>query len=195
MGNIIFKILLIFILLGSLNCFSQNQNHEQDSVAITNIAKDFFSWYMSITKYKDNGGFYPVFVQDNNGMTTLDYSKYIQSLIKHSFSDSLIAKEKTSYQLCIKNLSKVKYSDFLKFEDLNDFESRNCDFNNYYRWIGGQEIFDGYSVSKVKFDKKKAFVNGFLFNNNHNGKKIIEKDIIVTFIRQNDKWKISDIKY
>lgn len=129
-------------------------------------------------------------------MTTLDYSKYIKNLVKYSFSDSLIAKEKLSYQVCINNLAKVKYSDFLKFDGLDDFESRKCDFTNYYRWTGGQEMFDEYTASRVEIDKQSALVVGYLFHNNYEAKGIkgLKKEVNVYFIKQNNKWKISDIK-
>ncbi|MES2543302.1 MAG: hypothetical protein V4548_00330 [Bacteroidota bacterium] len=191
MKKILFKIIFVFILLifSVFNCYSQNQ-FQKDSIATTTIAKDFFNWY--ITSAKENkSGYQPEFIEDDNGMTTLDYSNYIENLIKHSFSDSLIAKEKHSYSECIKNLAKLKYSDFLKFENLDDFESRDCDFSNYYRWIGGQEMSSGYSVTKIKSDKGKLIVIGFLFGNpENNDKRSFVKDVSVTFIKQKDKWKI-----
>jgi hypothetical protein len=183
------------ILFQSFDCFSQKQEQKRDSIEITQIATDFFSWYILESSNNSNGECYPIFIQDKNGMTTLDYSKYFKNLIEHSFSDTLVAKEKLSYQVCIDNLAKVKYSDFLKFDGLDDFESRNCDFTNYYRWTGGQEMFDGYTVISVKIDGKKSSVIGYLFDNNYEsgGIKINKRAISVTFIKQNNKWKILDI--
>src|SRR6188768_450561 len=158
------KILLLVLVFQSLKGYTQNRKLEKDSIVLATISSDFFRWYISASSNHSNGECFPVFVQDKNGMTTLDYSKYIKNLKDLSFSDSLIAKEKSSYQVCIDNLAKVKYSDFLKFEDLDDFESRNCDFTNYYHWTGGQEMYEVYTVTRVKINKKDAAVIGFLFN-------------------------------
>jgi hypothetical protein len=197
MKAISYYILLLLLLLQSLNCYSQNWNQEKDSIYITRIANDFFNWYISNAKGKNFVEFNPIEIKDSYGMTTLDFSKYFQNLIHLSFSDSLIIKEKLSYSECLKNLAKVKYSDFLKLKDLDDFERLNCDFNNYYRWTGGQEMFDGYYIKKVRFHKEKAFVIGFLYF--HDPKNIeirnFVREIVVTFILQKDEWKILNIEY
>lgn len=175
----------------------QNHNHEKDSIVITKISTDFFYWYISNAKENNFSEYNPIEIQDTNGMTTLNFSKYFQNLVNLSFSDSLLTKEKRSYKKCMLNLAKVNYSDYLKLEDLEDFESLNCDFGNYYRWTGGQEMFDGYSVTKMELEKENAIVKGLLFFNDTEKIEIrnFEREISMIFIKQKDKWKILDIIY
>ena len=44
-----------------------------------------------------------------------------------------------------------------EFIDLDDFESTNCDFNNRYAWIGGQEPVDSFIIEKVYFENDGIF--------------------------------------
>jgi len=182
------------IMIQTINCYSQSM--EIDSIKVSKLTTIFFHWYMKNATKKKNGEIYPRFVKSENGMTTLEYRKYFKNLKKYSFSDSLIEQEKLSYKVCIDNLAKVKYSDFLQFDGLADFEERDCDFTNYYRWIGGQEMFEGYTLTRIQFDNNQALVSGFLYDNKYecNDVKGLKKEIVVTLIRQENKWVILKIR-
>jgi len=123
-------------------------------------------------------------------MTTLDFTKYFQNLRRLSFSDSLITKEKQTYKSCIEKLEKVKYSDYVKLKDLSDFEVLDDDFSNYYRWTGGQEMYDSYIVRKFQYENQKAVVIGDLSNISSDYKG----EISMTFKKRRNKWLIYNVK-
>lgn len=182
------------IMFQSFDCYSQNR--ETDSIEVSRISNNFFDWYISSAKNHKSDEYNPVEIESKNGMTTLDFSKYFKNLERLSFSDSLLIKERKSYNECVRKLSQVKYTDYLKLTDLDQFENLNDDFTNYYRWTGGQEMFDIYSVRKVKIDNKNAIVIGSLyFDNTGVEKRDFVREITTIFIKQNGKWKIRDIKY
>ena len=147
--NLIIVALLIFSSPFSLRA----SDNSSDSSIISKIVNNFYEWYLNSINKGLHDEFKPKFIEDKDGMTTLDYSQYIENLRIYNFSDSLIEREKLSYQKCIENLSKVKFSDFGKtlFIDLDEYEQANCDFGNYYRWSGGQEPIKYISVSKIEF--------------------------------------------
>jgi hypothetical protein len=168
----------------SFDCYSQNI--ETDSIEVSKIASDFFEWYISSALNHKTDEYNPVEIESENGMTTLDFSNYFKNLERLSFSDSLILKEKESYSECVLKLSKVKYSDYLKLTDLDQFENLNDDFTNYYRWTGGQEMFDFYSVKNVKFNNDNAIVNGSLyFDNSGVEKRDFDRMISMRLIKKN----------
>lgn len=185
------KILCCLLLIGSFHCFSQTGKIEKDSALVASIANDFFVWYISAAKSGMHAEYNPVEVEDANGMTTLDFSKYIQNLKAHSFSDSLIAREKRSYDGCVQKLAKVQYTDYLKLQDLDEFEALEDDFTNYYRWTGGQEMFDFYKVIKVDYDNKNIIVIGCLYDDPNT----CLREITMTLCRQKNAWKIVEIRY
>jgi hypothetical protein len=172
-------------------------NAKSDSIEVTNISQQFFDWYISSAKEKKHIEYSPTAIKISNGMTSLDFTKYFQNLTLHSFSDALLEKEKLYYKDCIDNLAKIKYSDYLNLRDLDDFEKINCDYDNSYRWTGGQEMFDGYFVTETQFKKDIAIVIGQLFDKDTNNIEVRTSGrvIITTFTKQNDNWKISDISY
>jgi hypothetical protein len=141
--------------LPSLNAQNVNQT---DSVTVSQIISGFYSWYINSIKDHKNLDYQPEFIENKEGNTTLYLDNYIKNLKKFEFSDSIIQNEIISYQDCINKLVTVKFSDFKKvvFVDLDEFEQFKCDFSNYYRWIGGQEICDGIKINDLKFlsDKK-----------------------------------------
>ena len=165
-----------------------------DSVAVSAIASNFFQWYIAQSYTNLEGEVNPKFVKSSNGMTTLDFEPYVSNLKKHGFSDSLIEHEKASYSTCIENLARVPYPDFLRFGDLADFETRECDFNNYYRWTGGQEMMSSYAVTRVLCNQTRANVYGILFDSSQQPASY-RKEIVVRMQKQNNEWKIIEIKY
>ncbi len=57
-------------------------------------------------------------------------------------------------------------------------------------------MFDIYAIKNVRVVNKNAFVVGSLYFDNKNViKSDFVKEIIITFIKQNGEWKISEIKY
>ncbi|MBC7390463.1 MAG: hypothetical protein H7329_14705 [Opitutaceae bacterium] len=195
-----FKIWLIFIALISFSAFKLNAQNtiKVDSLEICNTVNDFFEWYLEAINQKRHSEFQPVFVESKTGMTTLDFTKYFYNLTKHGFLDSLIIKEKLSYQHCLDELRKVKYHDFkTNFTDLDDFETVQCDFSNFYRWTGGQEPIDGIKIKSVTlintysakvliqyFDKNLEKNKNFYWGNN-----------LVTLTKVEHSWKIESINW
>lgn len=187
--------IVLFCLVQSWNLSAQN--YTEDSTAVSKITQDFYSWYINAVKQKSVVDYQPRFATTTKGMTTLDYVIYIENLKKYSFSESLITREKLTYEGCIKNLEKVSYVDFKKkWLDLEQFETAGCDFSNYYRWTGGQEMCDGITISIVEINSNKAKVNGFLYNLNVDDNTIHDSvgDFEMDLEKENDVWKITDIK-
>ena len=175
---------------------AQNIN-QTDSISVSKIISGFYSWYIQSIKDHKSLDYQPRFIENKEGYTTLDFDNYIKNLKSYEFSDFLIQDEINSYRDCIKKLATVKFSDFKKvvFVDLDEYEQYKCDFSNYYRWIGGQEICDGIKIVDLKFTSgKKCDVRIKKYNLTD------DKDffwwnytIKVLCIKTNKDWKINSI--
>ena len=132
---------------------SKANDIKTDLTKIIQYVNEFYDWYISAIKERGYVDYMPRFAETENGMTSLDFSKYIENLKRYRFSDSLIIKEKDSYLKCIENLRTIKFSDFGKtiFTDLDEYEDACCDFGNRFRWIGGQEPVDGMRIQDIQF--------------------------------------------
>ncbi|BDD03869.1 hypothetical protein [Aureibacter tunicatorum] len=87
--------------------------------------------------------------------------------------------------------------DFQKtlFTDLDDYEKANCDFGNYYRWIGGQEPIDGIKIDSVKFVNPNSVlvtISYFDIEPNKNKKYHWGKNHL-SLIKIDDNWFIDKI--
>jgi hypothetical protein len=135
------KIILLLFLFGfSLTANGQSKINPKDSVDIKNQIEGFYTWYFKlINDNRLNQDFNPGFVKRKDGMTELDFSGYKDGLRKYKFSEDFIQRKIREYRQCNDNLSKIPFDKFSKFEDLNDFESIDCDFTNRYEWTGGME--------------------------------------------------------
>jgi len=194
------KSILFCLLIVAFQGYSQTRLDNEDSLKISRITFDFFDWYLNSIKEHEYEEFKPIFIEDKNGMTTLDFSKYSDNLRIHNFSVSLINSEIESYSDCIKNISTTKFSDFqkTKFIDLDEYELAKCDFGNYYRWIGGQEPCDGIKIHEINCqDKDKCLVQVLKFNYDsiqdryYNWPYFVKIEII----RSNDVWLIDNINW
>jgi hypothetical protein len=193
------QILTIFIIvLISIVSFASKPQDDRinDSVDISIIVTDFYKWYLTSIKENINGDFQPKFAPDKNGMTTLNYSVYIENLSKYHFSDSLLQNEKESYNDCLNNLKKIKFSEFGKnvYIDLDEYENSNCDFYNYFRWIGGQEPVDGIKITEILIKKEWAKVKF----QNYNFDPVKKENYywgenIVYLIKEGDQWMINNV--
>jgi hypothetical protein len=172
------------------------QINKTDSLEIKKNVIRFYNWYVAAIEDKIFEEFRPVFSEDINGMATLNLSVYLNNLEKFGFSDSLIQLERQSYKPCIDNLAKLKYSEFKsKWTDLDDFEQHNCDFGNYYRWIGGMEPIDGIRVTKVEFKNQGyAFVNIEYFTYGENNNKDFWGRNVIELIKIKHLWQITNIQ-
>lgn len=169
---------------------------DTDSMAICQNTRDFFDWYINAKKNGED--FQPIFIESGNGMTTLGFEEYFANLKKHHFSDSLILQERQSYSKCIQNLEKIKYKDFKsKVLDLEAFEKIDCDFGNYYHWLGGQEPPDKINITKITFHtNKSASIRLTRSVHNTEEKKDIDIGQIVVELRKiGNAWKITSINW
>ena len=190
-------VILFLSFFWEFNLVAQNSTIN-DSLIIGRTVNEFFAWYINAIKQKSYSEFQPTFVESSSGMTTLNYTKYVNNLNKFGFSDSLITKEVSFYKHCVDELEKVKYSEFnTQFIDLDDFENIECDFGNYYRWIGGQEPIDGIRILTVKFiNSSSASVNIDYYDfNSEDNRNIYWGNNWVTMIRVNNTWKINNINW
>ena len=185
-------IILILVFGSVINLHAENYS-QADTSGVTKIVFDFFDWYISSINSHNSSEYSPQFVESETGMTTLDFSKYFDNLERLNFSESLLEREKQFFQDCVDNLAKVKYSEFLvEFDDLDDFEATNCDFNNRYKWIGGQESVDSFKVGKVYFENESVIVEVEYFDNNSVGSEYYERgNNKVTLTKIKNHWKIN----
>ncbi len=175
--------------------FGQNLE-KTDSIQVCKITNDFFDWYISAISGKVKSVFQPRFIQNTDGMTTLDFKEYFENLKKHNFSDELIKKEKDSYNDCIENIETVKYSDFkTQFTDLDQFENIGCDFENYYRWTGGQEPIQGVRFKTVTKESENMaiVIVEYFFDNGKNYGLTYWGNNKISFRRIIGDWKIDSI--
>jgi hypothetical protein len=188
-----------FLLLSFLSFRVEAGNlYKNDSVAICRTVTDFFQWYIRVVKQKQRAEYQPQFIANPQGMTTLNFNQYFKNLRKHGFSDSLIAKERRSYQSCLDHITKIKFSEFkISKKDLGDFEEMDCDFSNYYRWTGGQEPIDDIQIGSVYImNSTSAYVQieNVDFDPIENKKRLWGSKL-VRLTRIHNRWRIAYITF
>ena len=167
-----------------------------DSLIVAKTTQDFFKWYIETVKSRKTNEYQPIFIADNDGMTTLDFSEYFENLRKLSFTESFIETERKQYQECLDHLKKIEFKIFnSEFDDLDEFENIKCDFSNRLKWTGGQEIVNGFEIKKVSFiNQDYSSVEGvFFFLNSDQTKSYIGKRKIL-LRKTNEVWKIDRIE-
>ena len=191
-------IIFIIFLFGCSTTPTKPNDLKSETNQITSIVTTFYDWYITAIKAGQVPSFQPIFTRTKNGSTTLNYSFYINNLKRMSFSKSLIKREKNSYSKCIKNLKKVKFSDFLnsKIIDLDEFRAMNCDFSNNYRWISGQEPIDGIKIKNVSFISahKASLIIEYFNSDKKTNKKHYWGRKNLTLIKIDDSWYIDEIE-
>ena len=192
----VLKVCILAILLSPFERASAAVYNKRDSIAACKNAADFFNWYLGAIHQHKFDAYQPKFVQNPGGMTTLDFSTYLSNLKVHHFSDALLQSEKNSYQKCITNLEKIKYSDFEKYTDLDQFEAIDCDFENSYRWLHTQEAPDTLIIKSIQFTSKDhAIVSVNTGTYNAKDKKYSYYDSTLVYMKRiNNLWKIVDTK-
>ncbi|MDE5417436.1 hypothetical protein L3049_05395 [Labilibaculum sp. DW002] len=189
--NIIILFLLSFLFSGNINA------QTSDSTKIVSIIENFFEWYVEVIKEEAYPEYSPQFVEDENGNTTLDYSLYMNNLKKLSFSKELIEQEKKAYESCIENLLEVKYTMFDSvFDELDDYETAQCDFFNSYRWIGSMELIDGVNVKEVITESEKGEVKLQFYNYYPKDSTFYywNSSTSIFLLKENNEWKINIIE-
>jgi hypothetical protein len=162
------------------------------------VVIDFYKWYFSVIESGQIEEYQPVFIADSTGMTTLNMNKYIENLILYNFTDSLIKNEISSYQNCIKEVSKTKFDELNeKFPNLDDYKNIGCDFFNIYRWIMDVEPMSGVEILEtIKIDENKIIIKGQFFRGDEmaKDKSYWNKYLYVALNKKNNTWEIDQIE-
>lgn len=159
----------------SFTANGQSEMRAKDSVDIKTRIEGFYSWYIDMIKNdRLDIDFNPGFVKKEDGMTTLDFSRYEQGLRKFKFTEDFIKKKIYDFKTCFDNLASVPFDEFIKYE-LDEHEKLRCDFSSYYEWTGGQEPVDKIELSRLSFvDKETALGEiDFITNSKTNGQAIV----------------------
>jgi hypothetical protein len=191
------KILILLYALSIVPGYGQKSKYK-DSIEVCLMTNDFFRWYLNSINGIEKSVYQPGFIEDKNGMTTLDFKEYFENLKKHGCSDELMKRERESYNKCLKNIEGIKYSDFIaQYTDLDQFEKINCDFENYHRWTGGQEPVHGIRIKNItSTSNNKIIVNlEYCVDNGGNSKISYWGNNKVTMVRINKDWKIDSINW
>jgi hypothetical protein len=177
---------LVMQLLSQASTFAQPLISTEESSIIKNQIERFYSWYIDLIKNKRlNEDFNPSFVKKSDGMTTLDFTNYRNGLKRFNFSDDFIQTKVNDYQDCVFKLSKVPFSKFSEYKDLDDFENLNCDFSNTYEWTGGMDQKNSVEISRITRLNKKRILATISFDPSGMA--------LVYFKKIGDVWKIDNL--
>lgn len=207
----IFIVLLNLTLISScMDTSEKTQSMQTDSLVLTNpvlakqnidsinaskVAIEFYHWYSEAIRLNKTNEIQPKFVKDSNGMTTLDMSKYINSLRERKFSENLINKTTNSFKKCLDNLDKTDYDTLQSNFELSDYEDIDCDFFNFYQWTSDMEPHDGADVINFSQYNNNIVLKMSLYNIYDNKKSYWNyKYAEVYLIKTNNQWLIEDIK-
>jgi hypothetical protein len=181
------KIFFLFGLLLPSIGNGQTKVNAQDSVEIKKQIEGFYTWYIDVAKDRQPmDGFSPVFARKENGMTTLDFGRYKETLLKYQFTGGFIQRKVNEYAQCVDSLAKIPFDKFSLFTDLDDFERIGCDFGNRYEWTGGQEARDKAELISLKLMDQKTIIGNVGFKPDGNA--------VVTFRKIGKRWRVDDIK-
>ncbi len=187
------RILLLLLMLKSLSFLGQTVSN--DSIHISKIVYDFYEWYIFSNRHEKNEENRPVFIMDSTEIVRLDLTKYLMNLKNYNFSDSLIFREKFEYKECEKNLRTIPKKEFLSYEDIDSYEKIGCNFDNSYRWIGGQELCDGVTIRKqTLLQKDLCQVEIEYYSINQDEKSYWRNKTIIILRRIQGLWRITEIK-
>ncbi|WP_339694317.1 hypothetical protein [uncultured Roseivirga sp.] len=190
--KIINKILLLTLTFISINVNGQDRN--QDSILVAETVYDFFEWYIYSNKYENNEENRPVFRINSSDTAQLDLTKYLANLTKYKFSETLLNKERLAYKACEDNLNKMTKEKFLSFDDIFEYENIGCDFDNSYKWIGGQELCDGIKINRQIFiDNTSRQVEIEYYSINGEEKSFWRNSIVISLIKVKNEWIITDV--
>jgi hypothetical protein len=181
--------LIIQIVYGSAD--GQTKIPSQDSVVISSQIIGFYSWYFEVIKNdKMDGEFNPMFVRQNNGMTTLDFTNYRNGLRRHKFTDAFIERKVSTYKTCVQNLNQIPFDEFSKLTDLDDFENINCDFGNRYEFTGGMEPKHAAELINLQLVDKKKIIGHVGFSSFARP----DGTAIVTFRKFKKEWLVEELQ-
>ena len=189
------SIVIVFLFNLSTILFGQELN-TKDSLDACTITNDFFEWYIDATNKRINSAYQPRFIESEIGYTTLDFKEYFKNLKKYHCSKTFIENERESYTECLKNIEEITIVYFKEqFTDIDQLEEINCDFENYYRWTGGQEPIQGIRILKIEMisnNQIKVTIDYSSEKGESNKIKYWGKNEI-TLLKIKAKWKINDI--
>ena len=183
-------VLIFFLLLLPVKSLAQKSPES--------VVTDFYKWYFEVIESGQIEEYQPIFVADSTGMATLNMDKYIKNLRFYNFTDSLINHEITSYQNCIKEVSKTKFDELNdKYPNLDDYKNIGCDFFNIYRWLMDVEPMNGVEIIEtIKVNENKIIVKGQFFRGSDitKDKSYWNKNLYVSLNKENSIWKIDQIE-
>ena len=83
---------------------------------------------------------------------------------------------------------------FLSFDDIFEYENIGCDFDNSYKWIGGQELCDGIKINRQIFiDNTSRQVEIEYYSINGEEKSFWRNSIVISLIKVKNEWIITDV--
>lgn len=151
------------------------------------LVSNFYNWYV-------NNGYFemkPNFTELENGMTDMDFDRYDKAHYRFHFTEQLINKSKNLYKDCRTNLSKIPYTEFSSYEDLDQFEAIGCNFQ-FWQWFGtSMDPYKYFELTKTEKlnDNKFEITVGFSWQEGEQ----LSNFVPVTIERVNNEWKIADI--
>lgn len=187
------KVLIIGIIsILLLSCSSKNDPNKgksdtnstirgNDSASM--VVERFYSWYLD-SLYENGSINTPDVIVLKDSVYSLDGSRYLL-LLKRSgyFSNGFIDDQQAMIRQCNDVLVTSEGQKHYREAKFMAIQSNECDFMNYFPWIGGQ----GEELKKVQVlsstitgDKAEVLV------------KAVEK-VKVELIKENSEWKINKI--
>ena len=202
------KYLSRFLILTIFYCFSicgvsQNVKDvvpEKDLIAVTKVVIDFYNWYIKVVSHTIIDIYQPEFVKNKNGMSTLDFNKYIMNLKQKKFSDGFIKNIIDNYKPCFDNLKKIPYDTLLSYDNIDSYSKINCDFFDSNQWFDGMmDCPIGTDIIKVEYLENnrglKVSIKFYDYKSDSTTSYWSFPKVEVNVIKLNGNWKIDNIHF
>lgn len=193
------RLLILLMITAVLNCKEKPETIEisrtekkdsakvetkDDAELIKKAGSSFYDWYFS-NDFNDFD-----IVKNKDGRALLDIATYFKKLRNlGTVSEKFINKEKERLSICSKFLA-TKYYDDYNSADAYEFDDYCPDLYHMY-WIKSQETPDKFVIKNIKqIDENNASVDIYL---NYGGKDEPLSKVILA--KENNRWKIIDIKF
>lgn len=171
-------------------------NYNKDSVIVVNNALKFYNWYLGCLKNDTTYSTAQIGYHWKDSTPILDTEMYLNQLETLGVVGiTFIKSEKERFRKCQDSLNRIKIADVEECGcSVGEFYDE-CNFVDYYYWIGTQELFDGCELKSVNILGDDATCS-IVFYYLNDKKELVYPNLtsVLYLSKKKNKWFIEKIE-